>query len=139
MTASTSSAQPVATRSLHHALLRAVGAVPDSYCGPVREALAIYLELINNAMEKEKAENIALAHTYAHMEAKCLKAQQTGPDLLSTGEALAAALVLNRNDWLLDMGYTMADALRRIGPSWAKLVPAIAEACQQRSAHEVRP
>lgn len=36
----------------------------------------------------------------------------TGP--LSTGEALTAALVLNRHDWLKEMDYTIAQALDRI-------------------------
>ncbi|HEL3749752.1 TPA: hypothetical protein UMV35_002048 [Stenotrophomonas maltophilia] len=36
----------------------------------------------------------------------------TGP--LSTGESLTAALVLNRHDWLAEMGYTIAQALDRI-------------------------
>lgn len=33
---------------------------------------------------------------------------------LSTGEALTAALVLNRGDWLDRMGYTMAEAIDRV-------------------------
>lgn len=37
---------------------------------------------------------------------------ETGP--LSTGEALTAALVLNRHDWLAEMDYTIAQALDRI-------------------------
>ncbi len=37
---------------------------------------------------------------------------ETGP--LSTGEALTAALVLNRHDWLQEMDYTIAQALDRI-------------------------
>ncbi|CAE6737875.1 hypothetical protein QSH39_015980 [Xanthomonas arboricola pv. corylina] len=37
-----------------------------------------------------------------------------GPGPLSTGEALTAALVLNRHDWLADMDYTIAQALDRI-------------------------
>ena len=36
------------------------------------------------------------------------------PGPLSTGEALTAALVLKRHDWLADMGYTVAQALDRI-------------------------
>ncbi|MBE0315948.1 MULTISPECIES: hypothetical protein [Xanthomonas] len=36
------------------------------------------------------------------------------PGPLSTGEALTAALVLNRHDWLAEMGYTIAQALDRI-------------------------
>ena len=37
-----------------------------------------------------------------------------GPGPLSTGEALTAALVLNRHDWLDEMDYTIAEALDRI-------------------------
>ncbi|WP_025998425.1 hypothetical protein [Xanthomonas phaseoli] len=36
------------------------------------------------------------------------------PGPLSTGEALTAALVLNRVDWLAEMDYTIAGALDRI-------------------------
>ncbi|MCL1523201.1 hypothetical protein [Xanthomonas nasturtii] len=36
------------------------------------------------------------------------------PGPLSTGEALTAALVLNRADWLAEMDYTIAQALDRI-------------------------
>ncbi|HYG08247.1 MAG TPA: hypothetical protein VD865_17800 [Stenotrophomonas sp.] len=36
------------------------------------------------------------------------------PGPMSTGEALTAALVLNRHDWLMDMGFTIAEALDRI-------------------------
>ncbi|KTF40675.1 hypothetical protein [Xanthomonas translucens] len=37
-----------------------------------------------------------------------------GPGPLSTGEALTAALVLNRHDWLKELDYTIAEALDRI-------------------------
>jgi hypothetical protein len=47
------------------------------------------------------------------------KAGKLGP--LSTSEGLAAALVLNRFEWL--DGYTIAEALERIGESWASLIP----------------
>lgn len=50
-----------------------------------------------------------------------------GINALSTGEALAAALVLNRPDWLAAMNYTIAEAIDRIGPEWAYLVPAVAK------------
>lgn len=36
----------------------------------------------------------------------------------STGEKVAVALVLNRPDWLADMGYTIAEAVGRAGPEW---------------------
>ncbi|WP_033836282.1 hypothetical protein [Xanthomonas citri] len=41
-------------------------------------------------------------------------ARMGGPGPLSTGEALTAALVLNRADWLAEMDYTIAQALDRI-------------------------
>ncbi|MCC5052040.1 hypothetical protein [Xanthomonas campestris] len=41
-------------------------------------------------------------------------ARMGGPGHLSTGEALTAALVLNRHDWLAEMDYTIAEALDRI-------------------------
>ena len=41
-------------------------------------------------------------------------ARMGGPGPLSTGEALTAALVLNRHDWLDEMDYTIAEALDRI-------------------------
>lgn len=43
--------------------------------------------------------------------------------VLSTGEKLVSALVLNRPDWLDDAGYSIAGALSRIGMQWAALIP----------------
>jgi hypothetical protein len=36
--------------------------------------------------------------------------------VMSTGEALAVALLLNRHDWLSEMGFTMVGAFDRLGP-----------------------
>ncbi|KGT55746.1 hypothetical protein NY96_10170 [Xanthomonas citri pv. fuscans] len=47
-------------------------------------------------------------------------ARMGGPGPLSTGEALTAALVLNRHDWLAEMGYTIAQALDRIDSETAQ-------------------
>ena len=47
--------------------------------------------------------------------------------ILSTGEALIAALVLNRTDWIIEMGYTVAQALERIGPNWSARLPEISQ------------
>lgn len=47
--------------------------------------------------------------------------------VLSTGEQLAAALALNRADWLKEMSYTYLQAVERIGPDWAKRLPEVAE------------
>lgn len=63
----------------------------------------------------------------AHILAKTREAySRGGPGPLSTGEALVAALVLNRPDWLIAMNYTIAEALDRVGAEWAKLIPAAA-------------
>jgi len=43
--------------------------------------------------------------------------------VLSTGEKLAAALVLNRADLLAQVGYTMAEAIDRVGPEWLSRIP----------------
>jgi hypothetical protein len=58
--------------------------------------------------------------------AKASDAANGGVSGLSTGEALVAALVLNRSDWLASMNYTIVEALERIGPDWVRLIPAAA-------------
>jgi hypothetical protein len=45
---------------------------------------------------------------------------------LSTGEKLAAALVLNRSDWLADMGYSITEAIERLDDGWTELLPCAA-------------
>ena len=49
----------------------------------------------------------------------------------STGEQLAVALALNRADWLASLSYTVPEALERIGPAWAALVPRIARVLKE--------
>lgn len=41
---------------------------------------------------------------------------EDGPGALSTGEALAAALILNRPEWLANMRYTICEAIDRLDP-----------------------
>lgn len=43
--------------------------------------------------------------------------------VLSTGEKLAAALVLNRPDLLARVDYTMAEAIERVGQDWLQRIP----------------
>lgn len=43
--------------------------------------------------------------------------------LLSTGEQIAAALVLNRPDLLAHTGFTLAEAIDRLGVAWLALIP----------------
>lgn len=63
-----------------------------------------------------------------HLTSKAQAAAQGGFDVLSTGEKLAVALVLNRSDWLAEMDYTIAEAMDRVGPDWLALIPAAAKA-----------
>ncbi|WP_292597840.1 hypothetical protein [Mesorhizobium sp.] len=49
---------------------------------------------------------------------------------MSTGEKLAAALVLNRPDRLAEMNYTLAEAIGRVGPEWLSLIPEAARALE---------
>ena len=44
----------------------------------------------------------------------------------STGEKIAVALVLNRADWLEELGYTIAEAIERAGQEWVTMIPKIA-------------
>jgi hypothetical protein len=36
----------------------------------------------------------------------------------STSEKIAVCIVLNRGDWLTRIGYTMLEAIERLGPEW---------------------
>ena len=58
-----------------------------------------------------------------HIIRKARDAKRGGFGVLSTGEKLAAALVLNRADWLASMDYTMAEAIDRVGTAWLALIP----------------
>jgi hypothetical protein len=50
---------------------------------------------------------------------------------LSDGEKLAAALVLNRADILSESGYTIAEAIERIGPNWLAEIPEAARSLSE--------
>lgn len=69
-----------------------------------------------------------------HLVMKIHAAQAGGMGTLSTGEALAAALVLNRFDWLGKMGYTIVEAIDRIGPEWVALIPIAAKQVEHANA-----
>jgi hypothetical protein len=60
-------------------------------------------------------------------------AAQYGIGAMSLGEALTAVLVLDRSDWLHDRGFTIADALERIGPEWAACITEVARQLQTRA------
>ena len=52
---------------------------------------------------------------YDQLRDKTIAAHNGDLGVLSTSEHLAAALVLNRPDWLEDAGYTMVGAITRVG------------------------
>lgn len=58
-----------------------------------------------------------------HIIRKSRDAKNGGFGVLSTSEQLAAAFVLNRPDWLASAGYTMAEAVERLGAKWLALIP----------------
>ena len=41
---------------------------------------------------------------------------------LSAGQKIAAALMLNRHDWLESQGYTMAEAIFRLDTDWLRAI-----------------
>ena len=47
-----------------------------------------------------------------------------------TNEKLAIALVLNRADWLEDLGYTIADAIELAGKELVFVIPQVARQIQ---------
>lgn len=68
---------------------------------------------------------------YQHLYAKVRDAKRGGRSawtVQSTGEKLAIALVLNRSDWLAGMGYTIGEAIHRVGAHWCALVPHVERA-----------
>lgn len=56
---------------------------------------------------------------------KVRQAANGGWGVLSTGEKLAAALALNRPDWLTEMGYTIPEAMDRVGVAWLSMIPGV--------------
>jgi hypothetical protein len=66
---------------------------------------------------------------YMKLLGKAGDAKRGGRDswrVMSTGEKLAVALVLNRPEWLTEMDYTLAEAIDRAGPVWVSLIPKVA-------------
>ena len=66
---------------------------------------------------------------YEHLLRKSRDAKRGEHDawaLQSTGERLAVALVLNRADWLEEMQYTIAEAIKRSGAEWVAIIPQVA-------------
>ncbi len=63
---------------------------------------------------------------YQHILAKSRDAAANGWGVLSEGEKVAAALVLDRPDWLAERRYTLGEAIDRVGVNWCRLIPRVA-------------
>jgi hypothetical protein len=66
---------------------------------------------------------------YEHLLRKSRDAERGGHEawaVQSTGEKVAVALVLNRADWLAEIGYTLPEAIERGGAEWVAMIPQIA-------------
>jgi hypothetical protein len=66
---------------------------------------------------------------YSHLIGKAQDVKHVGREswgVLSTGERVAVALVLNRANWLAEYGYTIAEATDRTGSEWMALISKVA-------------
>jgi len=72
-------------------------------------------------------------HVLAQILDKSRAARDGHFGVLSTGEKLTAALVLNQPEWLAKLGYTMAEAVERVGPAWMSRVPEAARVLQHEA------
>jgi hypothetical protein len=66
---------------------------------------------------------------YEHLLRKSRDARRGGHDawgVQSTGEKVAVALVLNRADWLTQIGYTILEAIERSGAESVTVIPQVA-------------
>jgi hypothetical protein len=66
---------------------------------------------------------------YEHLLRKSRDAKRGGCDAWaaqSTGEQTAVALVLNRADWLAEIGYSIPEAIERSGAEWVSIIPHVA-------------
>jgi hypothetical protein len=71
---------------------------------------------------------------YRHLLGKAREAKSGGREawgVQSTGEKLAVALALNRADWLAEFGYTLVEAIERVGPQWVALLPRVVRALEE--------
>ncbi|MEQ1845867.1 MAG: hypothetical protein ABL983_09885 [Nitrospira sp.] len=64
-----------------------------------------------------------MSQKHQHMLRICREALAGNRGILSTGEHLLAALILNRPDWLHEMKSTIAEAIDRVGLDWIALFP----------------
>jgi len=73
-----------------------------------------------------------------HFLGKAHDAAGRGLNGMSTGGQLAVALILDRPDWIAAQGFTIAEAMEKIGPEWLRLIPALAGQFHHAAAEKVR-
>ncbi|MGX2089707.1 hypothetical protein [Xanthomonas axonopodis] len=71
-----------------------------------------------------------------HILAKSRAAAAGDLGVLSTGEQIAAALALNRPDWLVEMRYSLAEAIDRLSADWLAQIPEAARQLVDEAAAE---
>lgn len=62
-----------------------------------------------------------------------VEANESQIGVFSTGEQIAVALVLNRPDLFPHGGYTILEAVDRLGPEWTKAALAVQKAGEDRA------
>jgi hypothetical protein len=70
-----------------------------------------------------------MSNSYAHLLRKSRDAMRGGREawaVQSTGEKVAVALVLNRADWLAEIGYTIPEAIERSSAEWVAIIAQVA-------------
>lgn len=77
-------------------------------------------------------------NTYDHLLRASLAAANGSRGVLSTGEHLAAAIVLNRSDWLGELGFSIPEALTRLGEDWVSAIPRVALAVTEELAKQAQ-
>jgi hypothetical protein len=77
-----------------------------------------------------------MSDRYQHLFRKSLDAKRGGHaawSVQSTGERVAVALVLNRADWLAEIGYMIPEAMER-SSEWVSFLPQVARQLEDEAA-----
>ena len=70
--------------------------------------------------------DVAMNETELLRKSRWIASNPEKRGLLSTGQLIAMAVVLNQPDWLAEMGYTRATALNRLEPGEVALAEHVA-------------
>lgn len=76
-------------------------------------------------MSSQALSSQSQSQAFKNIYHSAVSALNGGFDCLSSGQKVAAALVLNRHDWLTKIRYTIPEALYRLDEGWAELMPLV--------------